>query len=364
MLAGLDEALREPHPLAFLHWASALVSALDPRRHSPFGGTDSPLPSLPELCGMFLEVGQRQTDALLLVLARMQDDELLAARIRREVAERRHPLPGWIIRLDLVEPYRTVEMTHVLGDGDNIVIGVRLPGGRECSVLVYIDHNLGTVVKDAFVLDRPIAESVDAWTRLDPGDGTDVRDLPLADARAKITEAIETGAATFPPFETETWPASRPLTEWVLSLLPEGGTGYLRQEWADKELTDLSNEFFASAFAQELDDDANRMMVQPLLAFGLDYGPGDPLRWSPVAVEILLMDWIPRKLAMPAEDLLLVPELLRALIRYSHAVRGISPELTAQTVASLDEFEPEFLEAVHDPQREEHAQLLQHFAES
>ncbi|MHA6669672.1 hypothetical protein ACX3O0_12465 [Homoserinimonas sp. A447] len=267
LLAGLDDALREPHPMAFLLRASALGSVLDPREQDPFASAEDQ-PSLPELFEMFLETGHRQTDALLLVLARMQDDELLAARIRREVAERRHPLPGWIIRLDQVEPYRAVEMTHVLGDGDNIVLGVRLPGGRECSILVYIDHNLGTVVKDAFVLDRTIAESVDAWTRLDADSGAEVADLPLADARAKIAEAIETGAATFPPFETETWPSVRPLTEWMLSLLPPDGTGYVRQEWTSEELATISDEFFASAFAQQLDDENNRMMAQSLLEYG------------------------------------------------------------------------------------------------
>ena len=44
-------------------------------------------------------------------------------------------------------------------------------------------------------------------------------------------EAVEKGAITFPPFETDTWPASRPLTEWLLRFLPEGGTGYVRPNW-------------------------------------------------------------------------------------------------------------------------------------
>lgn len=66
--------------------------------------------------------------------------------------------------------------------------------------------------------------------------------------------------------------------------------------------------------------------LSSLLWFGADYGPGDPLRWSPAAVEILLADWIPRKLI--AE-----PELLRAYVRFCHAERGIRPALTEQTVA-------------------------------
>ena len=37
-------------------------------------------------------------------------------------------------------------------------------------------------------------------------------------------------------------------------------------------------------------------MLSSLLWFGSGYGPGDPLRWSPTAVEILMLDWIPRKI--------------------------------------------------------------------
>ena len=45
-------------------------------------------------------------------------------------------------------------MSHVLGDGDNIMLGARLPGGHELTCVIYIDHNLGTLVKDAFVVLR------------------------------------------------------------------------------------------------------------------------------------------------------------------------------------------------------------------
>ena len=47
---------------------------------------------------------------------------------------------------------RVREMVHVLGDGDNINIAVRFAGGAELTAVVYIDHNMGTLVKDAFVV--------------------------------------------------------------------------------------------------------------------------------------------------------------------------------------------------------------------
>ncbi len=80
-------------------------------------------------------------------------DEVIAARIGRELARRRHPMPDWLTGLDQarVEP-DVWFMTHVLGDGDDYLIGVTLPSGHALSALVYVDHNLGTVVKDAFVV--------------------------------------------------------------------------------------------------------------------------------------------------------------------------------------------------------------------
>lgn len=359
LLTGLDEVLRDPHPLALLSMASGIMTALDPRRKSPWGDTDPAMLSLAELCETFLDVGFRQTDALLLVLGAMGGDELLRGRIRRAVAERRHPVPSWLLRLDQVKPYRAVEMTHVLRDGDNVVIGVHLPGNRECSILVYIDHNMGTLVKDAFVLDRPLDEVVESWNEADPSSESEVGELSLADARARITPAIDAGAITFPPFESDTWPGCRPLVEWVVSMLPEGGRGYERPVWSEKDLARLSDDFFASDFARTLDNADHRALLESILWFGTDYGPGDPLRWSPVAVEILLADWIPRKLVAPADYLSKAPGLLRAFVRYCHAKRDIPSGLTRETLAAIDEYEPDYQEIIRTPRHQGAMALLE-----
>lgn len=69
----------------------------------------------------------------------------------------------WLGTVSGTEANRPVEMSHVLRDGDNVV-GVHLPSGEDVAAAVYIDHNLGTLAKDA----------------------------------------IATGAIIFPPFETDT----------------------------------------------------------------------------------------------------------------------------------------------------------------
>ena len=39
----------------------------------------------------------------------------------------------------------------------------------------------------------------------------------------------------------------RPLTEWLLRLLPEGGTGYVRPTWSKAAKKKLANRFFRVA---------------------------------------------------------------------------------------------------------------------
>jgi hypothetical protein len=51
-------------------------------------------------------------------------------------------------------------MTHVLGDGYSIVAGARFAPGEEVSIVVSIDHSLGSVAKDAFVVPESIDELI------------------------------------------------------------------------------------------------------------------------------------------------------------------------------------------------------------
>jgi hypothetical protein len=240
-------------------------------------------------------------------------------------------------------------MVHVLGDGDDVFVAVHLPAGHEMSVVVYIDHNLGTVVKDAFVIDQPVDHLLMRMReRVDDPDTT-FSELDLAEARARISDAIDRGARTFPPFETDSWPACRPLVEWVVRLLPPGGAGYEPPQWDDEALAGLADDFWASPFARGLDDPDHHSLLDHLLWFGSGHGPGDPLRWSPVAVELLLAEWIPRKIVAEVDYLTKAPTLLRSFIRYCHQQRQIRPSLTTETLAAVDRWEPDYQETIRSP---------------
>ncbi|MAB81747.1 MAG: hypothetical protein CMJ89_20615, partial [Planctomycetes bacterium] len=276
---------------------------------------------------------------------------------------RRHPFPAWLARLDEIRPVRAVQMGHLLGDGENIALGVDLPAG-EMTVLVYVDHNMGTVVKDAFVIDRPIAEVVgqlDSLSAESAGE-TFTRELTLADARAKIDEAVQFGRITYPPFETETWPAVRPLVEWLLSLMPAGGEGYEADEVDSDQIEALTGRVMASPHARGLrrgrdSDDAD--IVETLLWLAAQQLGGDPLRWSPVTVEIVLLDLIPRKIVADAAYLRRVPAVMRHVVAFAHAERGIPKHLTADTMAAVEEFESQYLEEISTPRRQGPEALLE-----
>jgi hypothetical protein len=295
----------------FLAYASTLVASLDPRGRDPFEGERAGGPdrvTLPELVESFAEVEMPQTTALLAALAELGLDELTRAKARRAVTTRSHRLPDWLARLGETSVYRAMETTHVLGDGENVLLGARLPG-HELTAVIYVDHNLGTVVKDGFPAPSSVSEVAERLP--EAGDDPDMRfgNISLADARARVEQAIGLGAIMFPPFETETWPASRPLTEWLLRSLPDGGTGYVRPQWSEAAKKKLVKRFFASPFGRSLNDQDRRGLLDQFLWFGTDYGPGDPLRWSPVAVEILLADWIPRKVIDGPDFLSKAPDL-------------------------------------------------------
>lgn len=356
-MQGVSIALRRG-PAEFLGLASTLITVMEPAKVSPFGAPE-PAVNAADLLESFLGVDRVETTALLAAFARLAADEITRARIRRELQHRAQVLPGWLADLDAAAPQgKPVALTHVLGDGDNVMLGLVFADGRELTAVIYIDHNMGTLVKDAFVLPGPLRDVTAQFLTITDDPDSEAHPVEPAEARARITAAIELGAISLPPFETDTWPACRPLIEWMTAMLPAGGRGYERPQWSEADQTALADRFFASVFGRALDDEIHRDMLGHVLWFATGYGPGDPLRWSSVAAEIVLLDFIPRKIADSVPNLAVAPDLLRAYVRFCHAERGIRAELTAQTIATIDACESQYQELIREPRLQGPAALL------
>ena len=360
LLDELDGLLKDAHPWSLLGYASAMLAALEQRHQHPFAPAEPAgsleIPPLPELLDSFVDAGPAPA-ALATVIARLHDDDLLRARVSRSVGPRPASWPQWVDQLDAVEVVAAVEMADVLRDSDNVVVHVRV-AGHDLTMVVLVDFNLGTVVKDAFVLPEAMGSFTELWSENADPAAAKVGPVSTADARARIEDAIQTGTMTWPPLESETWPASRPLLEWLLRRLPTGGTPYVRPEWSDRDLRALTERFLASPGSASPNRPEDASIVGDLLWYRTDYGSGDPMRWSPAAVEILLQDWYPRKVVADRDYLHRMPAVLRAFVAFAHAEVGLGVAQTTPTLAAVDELESDYRSRVDQPSSGGPADLL------
>jgi hypothetical protein len=337
-MIGLKRALYADHPLELLSTVSAMVTLTEPEPGRP--GSHGQSVTLADLVESFLEIDIAPTTAVLHVLAAyLGEDELLTARIRRELRLRQQPMPAWLPRLAETTVAAVHESREILRDGEDYFLLVNLPDGHTMTAVVYVDNNLGQVVKDAFVVTEPfevIAEHFASEPDLE------VSEVDPAWARARMEQAVKIGAITVPPLTSENWPAVRPLIRWLLRLLPEGGELDEWTGWSEEQESALVEDFLASPEGSGFDDADHRSLLSDLMWFGTGYGTGDPLRWSAVNVEVLLVDWFPRKVVADVQLLEKLPELLRGFIRYAHTTRSIPRRLTVEVLAAVDRWEPEY----------------------
>ena len=319
-MRALSHSLHASHPLALLDAVSGLMAATEPRRS--MRGKEEPAVGLGELVDTFVGTDLAATTAALHVIAALTEDEVLAARIRHELAARQHRMPAWLRGLETTRVAEVFEMRHVLRDGEQYSLDVRLPDRFSLSALIYVDNNLGQVVKDGFVADVLLHTMLEPF-RADLDEDSVLEPIDPAVARARLEEALFVESIMVPPMESDTWPLCRPLVRWLVRCLPEGGVLPERTEWTDETLDEIAKAFLASRFGSAYGDEEHRGLLRNLLWLGAEYDIGDPLRWSPVNVELLLVDRVPRKVIEEAGVLTKLPALLRSFVRYAHTERSL-----------------------------------------
>lgn len=349
ILADLD-GLLAADPADLLGFASSLADMMsEPENALAAGKRDPDAPTLTDFIHVLRTIETRQTDSLLLVLKEMQDDEALRETVRREVAARRLPLHGWLLRLERLRPVRAIRLFDAWDDAGNIMIDLESPTRRPITIVALVDGTIGTAVKDAFLADETVADLV---ARLVDGDDSGVfatEDLSLADARARLTSAIARGREFFPPFENETWPGIRPFVEWMLRLMPDGGDAPEWVELSDSDRGAVVTAFLASPHAARLAPAERAVagdIAETLIDFTSGVGDGNPLPWSPLRVEIFFKDWIMRKVVADAEYLRAIPGVLRAFVRFADAEIDRPESLTLRTLAEVDRLTGAYLREI------------------
>jgi hypothetical protein len=357
LLQDIRRALYDDHPISLLAKISGIVHITEP------GPLEEAAHDVDELAASFEDIDVAATTAALHVMAELTDDEALATRIRDTLLARTQPMPTWLRGLGDTRVERVESMTEILRDGDNYVLDVRFADGQSMTYVVFVDNNLGGVIKDAFPIEEPF-EVVTGKVRLmdEAGDMTHAL-VDAADARALLEQALDLGAITLGMPEQEAWPMGRPLLKWLLRTMPAGGTAPEAKEWTDEEYDEVVDAFLASTHGAPWrgDDDA-RFLVSSLVWFATSTGTGDPLRWSPVSVEVALADWIPRKIVEEPAVLVRLPDILRAFIRHAHEQRAVPPRRTGPTVAAVGRWEQAYVDALRGPRRDTATELAQMLA--
>lgn len=345
MMEMVAHALRQPHPVDLVGLVSSLVWLASPT--APARPPD--LPTLDFLVDTWADVKRPETTALLRAAAVLGDRAELRAAAAAASAGRSHPLPAWVDGLSEARVTRVVEVGHVLGDGEALLLDVQVPGSTGVTVDVYVDHNIGTFVKDAFVVPETLDVVLHRMADLLTEPGATTTDISLADARAKLTDALAnplSNGSLFDDDDARTWPRSRPVVEWIARRLPSGGTGYVRHAWTADELHELVAAFFASPWGRALRDRDRRRLLELVVELAAE--DDDPMRWSPVRVEVLMVEGLVDEADVPTEVLALAPDLLRAFIGYCHAERGVPDAFTDETMAAVDRWVPELLQAIDE----------------
>lgn len=338
LLDLLDEASRSESPLMLLDIASTMLASFD---DSDAGGADpTEMPPIRELALQMLEATPKETEPLVRIWAQMLDDELFGRRIAKMLpTPSTKRLPEWIRRAEEIRPFRAAALVSPVKIEETILLEVST-AGRSVTLAVGVDRSGSPYLEDAYLADGPLSNIVE-FSHNGLPTPVDVVTLSLADAGARLSEAFEMSTCMYPPIETESWPGTRPLLEWMLRKLPEDGTGYESRMWEPEEIEALVADFRVSPFAAGLTEEEIGH-ARLLFEFQCNYGNNDPLRWSGTFVERLMCDLYPRKVMSPEDDLLLMPAALAALVRYANDRSGVDPVFTENALDAIEDNREEY----------------------
>jgi len=259
--------------------------------------------------------------------------------------------PPWAEEIGRSRPVGALLMyEEAFEDGVSVIVEFAAPGAQPHTLGIYIDHNMGGLVKDVF-LAGPLSEVRRKLGRRAPnGVGLAVRELDLAEARARVEDALETLDHSYDPPVDRDVRALRALIEARIRLLPERAA--LPVEWEEFEPVErerLLADFLDSPEGQRWrgDEDAEDA-VATAIDFGCDYNHGGPLRWSPVVVEIFMTSWLTCKVVREPEFFRRVPDVLPDWVAYAGRRRKVPASPLREAVGAVKHYRKEMLAAASD----------------
>jgi hypothetical protein len=217
------------------------------------------------------------------------------------------------------------------------------------AINLILDANFQGLIRDVFVAGNPDKVRRE-WIR---ASGLPIMPLDEQALADRVGRGIEMFDIYLDPPVTDQVEQLMPLLRARLRLLPNPRPIEV-PETPDAEREAVLDAFAASSHATglgEVDGRPATDIARWFIDFACDYGAGDPLRWSPIAVEILLTDWLPRKVILESAEVSALPDVLRSFVRYAAHRKGLATDVFAETLEAVDRFASDFTEGMADEER-------------
>ncbi|MBI3749243.1 MAG: hypothetical protein HY262_10430 [Chloroflexi bacterium] len=342
-------------PLEAEAWASSIIGN--------FYKIDGPLQARDELeTRLWPEVvrrAERRADreglAVLEALAAVTDVEAIAADAR-DAADRLRALgiavPAWAAELGSVAFESAWMLLDVFGDHEAYYATFRYPGRTPHIVNALYDKAMGEIIKDAFVG----YSDGDPRTLIVVEDGVRAVDAEPGVMARRVVDAIANGDLYLDNDWTPEFRQFRALVLARMRRLPVAPPAEPPGPPDDSEREAIAAEFLsASALTDHSEAD---IIVSHCLDYVCDYLGEDPFRWSPIVVEQFLLDYLPRKVSLGLGAVAQLPAVLRAWVRFALLKRRLEERWIVETEEAVDQFAPEFRQAMTDADEFGPAKLL------
>ncbi|HET8684194.1 MAG TPA: hypothetical protein VFM54_20320 [Micromonosporaceae bacterium] len=222
-------------------------------------------------------------------------------------------------------------------------------GGPEHAVLALVDHNLG-FAKDLFV-SAPAAATLASVRELASANPLIwYREVAPGELRAAVTALLANTDELIELPESESLSSDRAFALARLALLPQpdqadhppAGTAGPAEDRAA-----LFKAFRASAAGRRLagggaDPDSLDFCLDLIVEWAGERRDGRPLRWSPAAVELFLLDWAPRATVLDKADIALLPQALDAWVAWAGRRCKLPAAAVRATREKISAASPEF----------------------
>jgi hypothetical protein len=345
VLKGGRELLDVDDPLDAEHWASQMLGIFY-KAPVPLEAREELERSLPPAIVSGAEDMRNEAGlAILTTLAAVTDDELGARAAADRMKKRGVPEPRWAGDIGRPESLDCWAAVDPFGDQIGYYFTFRYPGRSQHLLMALYDENLGGIIKDAFV--APLKDDAEVPEMLNADPDVEVREADPAEAAAHIAAAIATGDVFIDNDWTEEFRHNRALVLARTRLFPQVELPESPSPSPDEDEQEaLIKEFLASPLAppgEEILPIVDQCVISRCI-----FGDGDPLRWSPIVVELFLLDYLPRKATLSFAQIRALPDVLKAWVRFALTRRGLEERLIAETEEAVDRYAPEFRRAMTD----------------